>query len=124
MLSGETDGEAAKPRLKLRLAEALSLSAHNLHLSAMDWAMRSSSVLSSLDDTLDDSMLPLVSLAFVVLPPLLLLFIFDVVVVVVVVVLAAADDDALSDVLLPAIAFSTDSFIELAFWRLVLTDVV
>ena len=93
--------------------------------------MRSSSVLSSLDDTLDDSMLPLVSLAFVVFPPLLLLFIFAVAVVVAAILAAATKwlslFDAVDVVLLlptPAIAFSTDSFIELAFWRLVFTDVV
>jgi hypothetical protein len=49
------------------LAATLLLLLHNLHLSAIELPNRSSRLFSSVDDTDEDSMLPLVSLTFVAL---------------------------------------------------------
>jgi len=90
------------------LATTLLLVLHNLHLSAIELPNRSSRLFSSVDDTDDDSMLPLVSLTFVALLLLELMLAWLVLLLLLILALFNVDDDVFEVIMVLANVFPDD----------------
>ena len=90
------------------LATTLLLVLHNLHLSAIELPNRSSRLFSSVDDTDDDSMLPLVSLTFVALLLLELMLTWLALLLLFILALFNVDADVLEVIMVLANVFPDD----------------